>query len=994
MTKQKRAPNKPSRKPVSPSGMNEYCFKVTGKIDRDTILKHLERKVYRSPKFEDSFKSSEDLPFSFLFPKSGNIVCIKMNSRAKKNLERVEEIHRRLTSKDLSFDGITLSKPELFELEQCNWWEGECKFGEIQQWKTLSHNGPYFKDLEPYKAHRAPLVYAGKKYELSPQEEKAANYYAQRIVSERSPNITVYWTKDKTFNENFWADFTKYLTPEHKKIFADWKRADFGLIADKLEEIKANKTKQDAKDQKEKNAEIKHDYGYATINGITEPLGNYVVEPASLFLGRGDNPKRGKIKREVMPEDVTINIGKEAKVPAPPKGHKWGEIIHNQEVSWVAAWKDTITGEPKYVRFAAEGQLKGKSDFMKYEKARKLNKFIEEVRAEYTKDIDSGDLTKRQLGTVIYLIDHFGLRAGGEKSEDETDTVGASTLRVEQVKLKPPNKVIFDFLGKDSIRYYKELEVTKDIYRNIGEFLKGKNEGADLFNKISAADINNYLKSFDKSFTAKVFRTRLASVLMYEELKKIKLRKGETEADKKLKFDRANVAVAEVLNHQRTVSKKNKEAIAILRTKLEDLKKELAQKRGEGKNTDAIQKRIDGTARSIQSKSDTLNVAMSTSRTNYIDPRIVVAWCEKNGLDISKVYSAPNQKKFKWAVDTTGPDWDYFTAPLPEGMDRLNPVEIVSPSKARADRSPRRKSVGKKPVPRSYKSPPAPGKAPSKKTPSAAPSPSARRAKAPPAASPLALHEFSKTAFAAVGGSAEQHKILRNLGGVFNPNVLVGAGRVPGFVFKKGREEEVKEAAGYVPPKKLEEEPLVAFYLNQKRSHGGYMFGEIMKWDKLELERNHDYIQTLFPLPSRSKYAPGAPVLTGASLEEFRTNGAVRANVVRAYFKMMNFFGYSVDVSKRRVSRVSPLDLEIGGEKVGLMSSHNYLRITRMLTFLRLAKFSLLAWIFFLGLCRDLKGDEKFRDAVLKMGSLGPWMLALGMSEEAVKNYDAEKLAG
>jgi hypothetical protein len=29
-------------------------------------------------------------------------------------------------------------------------------------------------------------------------------------------------------------------------------------------------------------------------------------------------------------------------VPVPPPGHKWKAVIHNQYVSWLAGWKDSI----------------------------------------------------------------------------------------------------------------------------------------------------------------------------------------------------------------------------------------------------------------------------------------------------------------------------------------------------------------------------------------------------------------------------------------------------------------------------------------------------------------------------------------------------------------------------------------------------------------------------------------------------------------------------
>ena len=46
-----------------------------------------------------------------------------------------------------------------------------------------------------------------------------------------------------------------------------------------------------------------------------EKIGNFRVEPRSIFKGRGAHPKSGYIKENVMPEDITINIGKEALVP-------------------------------------------------------------------------------------------------------------------------------------------------------------------------------------------------------------------------------------------------------------------------------------------------------------------------------------------------------------------------------------------------------------------------------------------------------------------------------------------------------------------------------------------------------------------------------------------------------------------------------------------------------------------------------------------------------
>lgn len=63
----------------------------------------------------------------------------------------------------------------------------------------------------------------------------------------------------------------------------------------------------------------------------------------------------------------------------------------------------------------------------------------------------------------------LALRAGNEKEEGESaDTVGCCSLRVEHITLHEELEgskyvVEFDFLGKDSIRYYNKVPVIKKV---------------------------------------------------------------------------------------------------------------------------------------------------------------------------------------------------------------------------------------------------------------------------------------------------------------------------------------------------------------------------------------------------------------------------------------------------------------------------------------------------------------------------------------------------
>ncbi|KAL0899274.1 hypothetical protein Bca101_083235 [Brassica carinata] len=63
--------------------------------------------------------------------------------------------------------------------------------------------------------------------------------------------------------------------------------------------------------------------------------------------------------------------------------------------------------------------LKGQSDKEKYEKARNLTNHIDNIRATYTKNFTSKDVSKKQIAVATYLIDKLVIRAGNEKDHEE-----------------------------------------------------------------------------------------------------------------------------------------------------------------------------------------------------------------------------------------------------------------------------------------------------------------------------------------------------------------------------------------------------------------------------------------------------------------------------------------------------------------------------------------------------------------------------------------------
>lgn len=113
------------------------------------------------------------------------------------------------------------------------------------------------------------------------------------------------------------------------------------------------------------------------------------------------------------------------------------------------------------------------------------------------------------------------------------------------------------------------------------------------------------------------------------------------------------------------------------------------------------------------------------------------------------------------------------------------------------------------------------------------------------------------------------------------------------------------------------------------------MIGEILGWDRARLERTHDYIQWLFPLTARSGANPSAPILDAAQIAAFRSDPRLGASLERAFATMMRFFGLEI-AGEGAALRVRPAaDYERVRAGWQYPGSHNFLRITRMLTSLR-----------------------------------------------------------
>ncbi|KAL8932186.1 MAG: hypothetical protein Q9216_006934 [Gyalolechia sp. 2 TL-2023] len=652
------------------------------------------------------------------------------------------------------------------EEEEYRWWEDPTKGDGTTKWTTLEHAGVVFPPPYETLPKNVKMLYDGKPVSLAPDAEEVATFFGSMLNSTHN-------VENPTFQKNFFADFQEILKKTggakdkqgNKVDIKEFAKCDFKNIFEYFDAQRAEKKALPGAEKKrlkvEKDA-AEALYMYCMWDGRKQKVGNFRVEPPGLFRGRGEHPKTGRVKKRVLPEQITINIGKEAKVPTAPEGHRWKEVKHDQEGTWLAMWQENINSAYKYVMLAANSDVKGQSDYKKFEKARELKKHIDRIRDDYSRELKDEVMANRQRATAVYLIDRFALRAGNEKGEDEADTVGCCSLKFEHVTLKPPNKVIFDFLGKDSIRFYDEVEVEAQVFKNLKIFKKApKGDGDEIFDRLNTSSLNKHLSNYMPGLTAKVFRTYNASYTMSNLLRDMKSTGSIPEKIKD--YNDANRKVAILCNHKRTVTaghgaqmekmgdrikglkyqkwrvkqmmldldpklrKKDRRGpefydldedldqdwiqehqnylVEEQRQKIEkkfakdnekrkadgeaelkhkeleerlEIADELARKfkkenksgkveaEGKGPSVDKLENQLEKLDQRIQTmsyqaedKENNKEVALGTSKINYIDPRLTVVFSKKFNVPIEKFFSKTLREKFDWAVKSVDEDWEF-----------------------------------------------------------------------------------------------------------------------------------------------------------------------------------------------------------------------------------------------------------------------------------------------------------------------------------------------
>ena len=102
-----------------------------------------------------------------------------------------------------------------------------------------------------------------------------------------------------------------------------------------------------------------------------------------------------------------------------------------------------------------------------------------------------------------------------------------------------------------------------------------------------------------------------------------------------------------------------------------------------------------------------------------------------------------------------------------------------------------------------------------------------------------------------------------------------------------------------VTPPSSKMSPIIRFYDPdiQAKDARGRNLEAILSWSNTELERCHDYVQVLFPLPEGSPFNFTAPVIDSEVMQAFRARSELRGQLGRAFDRMMGFYGFAVSGS-------------------------------------------------------------------------------------------------
>lgn len=258
-------------------------------------------------------------------------------------------------------------------------------------------------------------------------------------------------------------------------------------------------------------------------------------------------------------------------------------------------------------------------------------------------------------------------------------------------------KFHLEFLGKDSVKYARDIEVPDEIYDEFKKLYDAAGNGQEIFDKVSSADVSAFLNEVHPGISPKVLRTAKCNKVLVDELKKQDVDEKSSTAEKVRAIYRANLEIAKTLNHQKNVAKNQKEQeqkaedkVKATENKLEEIKAKqqekiakldeeekriksvyakmpvikkeklakLKEKREKlEKQLEKQNERIEKAQFNLTKRQETKDINLGTSLGAYADYRIIYSWCNDMKLDPKNIYSKGLRDKSASFANTSKDFW-------------------------------------------------------------------------------------------------------------------------------------------------------------------------------------------------------------------------------------------------------------------------------------------------------------------------------------------------
>ena len=466
----------------------------------------------------------------------------------------------------------------------------------------------------------------------------------------------------------------------------------------KFKEQKKEYNKIHKKEIEKEKEDFKEQFGYAIVNdekiGVSIPM----TETSNPLIVRGDDERMWCWKIHTPTSKVVVNCIKsdETKTKLEEMGF---QVVSKKDVDWIFSYKIDLIGAKEYPSINKSSRLCATSSNQienvkeKYEHSFQLIQKFKDFDNLIEEYLNSNSKHKKEIALAIFLIKNYAIRVGNERNEWQADTVGITTLRKEHIRIDG-NKLILDFLAKDSIPYHKEDIIDERIAREFENLLKDKTSKNEIF-RLNSNELNSIIKDICPCASPKTFRSAKCCSIFCEEFNKQNVKSSWKDNEKKKALIKANLIVAEMLNHKKGVSGKSKEVLNNTMNKLDDnikskkekynlfMKDYQSKKRiinmnlkdAKERKSDILMNKYTKQKQDLELKKqkleegvllakdkkeikkDTSKANLTTSLNSYCSPMVIYSICKDMDYDVKNIYTKSMMNKFSWAEDTSKNYW-------------------------------------------------------------------------------------------------------------------------------------------------------------------------------------------------------------------------------------------------------------------------------------------------------------------------------------------------